>query len=174
MEDWRIGRAAGCCVKTGRQFAGAESFHVVLFEDGDGFRREDYSPEAWVGPPEGSFCCFKSRMPADEKGKKKRLLVDDDVLIDFFTRLKDEKERGRLQFRFVLALILMRKRLLKYEETRRDGEVEVWQMRLVKDGSLLPVVNPRLTDEEIESVSRQLGAILHADAGVFAEDPGQT
>jgi len=135
---------------------------VVLFEDGEEFRREDYSQEAWEKPPQGAFCCFKSRMPAKEQ-EKKRLLVDDELLVDFFVRLKDETEPVRRQFRFVLALILMRKRLLKYEQTRRQGEHEVWQMRLMKDRSVHSVVNPRLADDQIEDVSRQLGAILHLE-----------
>lgn len=168
MPDWRIERCAGECAKTGRQLAPGESYYVVLFEDGEGFRREDYSQEAWGKPPEGAFCCFKSRMPAKAK-EKKRLLVDDEVLVNFFIRLKDETEPVRQQFRFVLALILMRKRLLKYEQTRRQGEQEVWHMRLTKDRSEHSVVNPRLADDQIEQVSRQLGSILHADVGEFAD-----
>ena len=69
----------------------------------------------------------------------------------------------------VLALILMRKRLLKYEQTQREGDSEIWQMRLMKDRSEHSVANPRLTDDQIEDVSRQLGAILHTDAGEFAD-----
>ncbi len=36
-------------------------------------------------------------------------------------------------------------------------------MRLGKEGEVHRVLNPRLTDEEIEGVSRELGAILHGD-----------
>ena len=96
--------------------------------------------------------------------------MDDEVLIDFFIRLKDEQERTRLQFRFVLALILMRKRLVKYEETRTDGPTEIWRMRLMRDRTVHEVANPRLNDEEIEDVSRQLTAVLHSDAGEFVDE----
>jgi len=168
--DWRVDRSGGTCVKTGRPFKPGETFHVVLFEDGEGFRREDYCDEAWDKMPEGAFCTFLSHMPVDQKPKKKRLLVDDDVLIDFFVRLKNEQESVRQQFRFVLALILMRKRLLKYDETINDGELEVWRMRLMRDKTEHTVINPKLTDDQIETVSRQLGSVLHADAGQFDDD----
>ncbi|MEE9293340.1 MAG: hypothetical protein V3W34_00030, partial [Phycisphaerae bacterium] len=106
--------------------------------------------------------------------KKKRLLVDDDVLVNFFRRLKDETRLVRLQFRFVLALILMRKRLLKYEETKRADEKEYWVMRLGKEAERHSVLNPRLTDDEIETVSKELGAILHGDVGVLdGEEEGE-
>ncbi|HRX83922.1 MAG TPA: hypothetical protein P5572_02765 [Phycisphaerae bacterium] len=168
MEQWEVAKCGGVCAATGRELAEGEEHWAVLFEDGESFRREDYALEAWEGPPEGAFCFFKTRVPFKEK--KKRLLVDDEVLINFFTRLASEPEETRVHFRFVLALILMRKRLLKYEETDRSADAEVWIMRLARDkeGPTHRVVNPRLNDEQIERVSRELGAILHGD--VFSEE----
>jgi hypothetical protein len=165
MEQWEVARCGGVCAATGRQLVANEEHYAVLFEEGESFRREDYSLEAWHGPPPKAFCFFKTRVPVREK--KKRLLVDDDVLVNFFTRLADETHESRLHFRFVLALILMRKRILKYEDTIREGEREYWQMRLVREQNLHKVLNPRLNDRQIEQVSRELGAILHGDMGEF-------
>ena len=161
MERWQVDRSAGHCVKTGAALKEGQTYYTVLFEEGDTFRREDYSEAGWCGPPAGAFCHFKTRMPVKEK--KKRLLVDDDVLVNFFSRLADEQEPSRLRFRFVLALILMRKRLLKYDETVREGMAEYWRMRLVAESQVHTVLNPRMTDHEIHDVSRELSVILHAD-----------
>jgi hypothetical protein len=171
-QQWEVQRSMGACVATGRAFQEGEEFYTVLFEDGDSFRRADYSLDAWQGPPEGSFCHFRSRVP--EREKKKRLLVDDDLLIHFFRRLATEEEPVRVRFRFVLALILMRKRLLKYQESvsGADGE-EVWTMTLTRDQSPHQVINPKMTDDQIEGVSRELTAILHGDAGQWAEEMDQ-
>ena len=114
-QQWEVQRSMGTCVTTGRAFKEGEEFYTVLFEDGDSFRRADYSLDAWQGPPEGSFCHFKSRVPIREK--KRKLLVDDELLVNFFLRLSQEIAPVRVRFRFVLALILMRKRLLKYQES---------------------------------------------------------
>ncbi len=162
MEQRQIDRTAGRCVRTGRQFEEGEEYYAVLFEDGDVFRREDYSLDAWKDPPKNAYCFFKTKMPI--KAERKRLLVDDHLLFSFFQRLADETEMARLQFRFVLALILMRKRLLKYDETVHDGDSESWRLRCTKDQSSHLVLNPQLTDDQIEGVSKQLSAILHADA----------
>jgi hypothetical protein len=168
MEQWEVAKCGGVCAATGRQLAEGEEHWAVLFEAGESFRREDYALDAWNGPPPGAFCSFRTRVPIKEK--KKRLLVDDDVLINFFTRLAGEPEETRVHFRFVLALILMRKRLLRYEETDRTAAQEIWMMRLARDreGPLHSVVNPRLNDAQIERVSRELGAILHGD--MLADD----
>jgi hypothetical protein len=168
MDNWEIARPSGVCAVSGRPLEEGEEYHVVLLEDGAMFRRLDFSLEHWDGPPEGAFCHFKSRIPA--RKPQKRLFVDDDLLINFFLRLADETTASRLQFRFVLALILMRKRLLRYERTVPDGDAEHWMMRLARDRSEHRVINPHLTDDQIEGVSRQLGVILHGDMGDFDEE----
>ena len=138
----------------------------MLFEEGESFRRADYSLDAWLGAPEVAFCHFRSRVPVKEA--RKRLLVNDELLIAFFQRLAEEREPIRVQFRFVLALILMRKRLLKYESTVTESGAEVWEMFLTRDQSRHRVVNPNLTDDQVETVSRELSAILHDDMGEWA------
>lgn len=166
-QQWEVESASGVCGITGRAFVEGEEFYTVLFEEGESFRRADFAADSWEGPPEGCFCCFKSRTPVKEK--KKKLLVDSEMLIGFFRRLEDEGEPVRMQFRFVLALLLMRKRLLQYESSRTTDGQEVWEMLLTYDKSTHRVVNPHLTDDQIEDVSRQLSAILHSDMGHWAD-----
>jgi len=162
----------GRCTVTGRFFDEGEEFITALFEDGESFRREDYSLSAWEGPPDACYCHFKSRAPVKEK--KRRLLVDDDVLTNFFRRLADETIPVRVQFRFVLALILMRKRLLRYESSEVVDGVEVWSMTAVRDQSKHRVTNPHLTDDQTDGVSRELSAILHGDTAQWLEDLNET
>jgi len=167
-QQWEVKRASGVCEISGRELQEGEAFYTVLFEDGETFRRADYAEDAWQGPPEGCFCFYKTRVPVKEK--KKKLLVDAELLINFFQRLEDEKEPVRVQFRFVLALLLMRKRLLRYDGSAVADGVEVWEMTLMHNRTTHRVVNPRLTDDQIEDVSRQLGAILHSDMGDWTDD----
>lgn len=169
QHQYEVEARSGRCVATGKELAEGEAFYTVLFEDGESFKRADYSLEGWKGPPEGSFCHFRTRVPV--KDKKKNLLVNDEVLAHFFQRLADETELVRIQFRFVLALILMRKRKLRYDGSARGEEGEVWRMTLMADRSSHDVLNPDLTDEQIEGVSQQLTAILHSDMGEWATPP---
>ncbi len=159
MTDYAISRASGRCAVSGRAFDPGEEFYSVILETGEGLERRDYSLAAWEGPPPGALCHFKTRLPAREESR--RTFVDDEVLINFFLRLAGASEVLKQRFRFVLALILLRKRLLKYEGTAREPEGEHWDMRLVRDKSLHRVFNPVMNDEEIEQVSGELSAILH-------------
>ena len=171
-QQWEVESATGRCAATGRILGEGEEFHTVLFEEGESFRRSDFSLDAWNGPPDNAFCSFKTRVPFKEK--KKQLLVNKAMLLAFFERLSEETEPLRVQFRFVLALILMRQRTLRYDgSVSRDG-TEIWTMTVVHDQSLHEVVNPHLTDEQIETVSRELGSILHSDMGEWADADSAT
>ena len=69
----------------------------------------------------------------------------------------------KVNFRFVLAMILMRKRRLKYNATINEDGKEVWHLRVVGEGVFADVVNPHLDEEQIDQLSSQIGQILHAD-----------
>ncbi len=164
----QIETTKGRCSVTGRELVEGEEFYSALFEEGDSFRRADFGVDAWTSPPEGCFCFFKSRVPVRQN--KKRTFIDDEALIAFFTRLAEEEEVVRIQFRFVLALLLMRKRLLRYEGSSKGPTGEIWQMTLVRDNSQHNVIDPRLSDAQIEGVSQQLTAILHGDMGEWSNE----
>jgi hypothetical protein len=72
--------------------------------------------------------------------------------MDCFLRLEGQEEPARVGFRFVLGLLLMRRRRLKLDgETREDGR-EVLRMRCPRTGTVHEVVNPRLSDGELTAV----------------------
>lgn len=167
MTEYEITRAAGRCHVTGRALSEGEEFYTVLLETPQGFERRDYAIESWQGPPDGAVCHFRTRLPRREEPRK--VFIDNEALINFFLRLGDSTEPGKLRFRFVLALILLRKRLLKYERTLREANGEYWEMRLLRDKSAHRIFNPALEDSEIEELTAQLGAVL-AGFAPAAED----
>src|SRR5260221_12202248 len=93
--------------------------------------------------------------------QRKRLFVADEVLCQLFERLADTTEPAKLNFRFVLGLILMRKRLIVYETSRNDGPKEIWQVRFKGKEEILDLLNPRLEESQILDVSNQLDEILN-------------
>jgi len=159
MTEYEVSRATGRCQVTGREFNEGEAFFTAIFETPQGFERRDFAPEAWQGPPVDCLCHFQTRLPKKEEARKK-LFVDDDVLLNFFLRLADSQEAIKLRFRFVLSLILLRKRLLKYERTIREEAGEFWEMRMMKDKTLHRVFNPALDEAEIHELTGELSSIL--------------
>ncbi len=162
MSEYEITRAKGMCCVTGKALDEGEEFYTVVVDTGGSFERRDYSIDAWTGPPEGTLCHYRTRMP--RKNAPRKTFVSDEMIIGFFRDLADAGEPRKLRFRFVLALMLLRKRLLKYEGTRRTSAGEFWQMRLVRDKSMHDVFNPDLHESEIESLTGELSIVLQSHA----------
>jgi len=171
MAEYEISRATGKCATCARPLEVGDVFYTVVVAEGEAFVRQDIGAECWHGPPAGALCHFRTRVP--EREKKRKVLVDDAILVDFFRRLSETDEAGKERFRFVLSLILLRKRLLKYEQTTREGGREYWHMRLMADKTQHRVVNPELEESQIEGLTVELGSILEgfaADAADAATD----
>jgi hypothetical protein len=78
------------------------------------------------------------------------------MLMECFQRLEGQLEPSRLRFRYVVALLLMRRRRLRFEKTERDGSQEILWMRCTRTGTHHAVVNPDLTDEELTTVQEDV------------------
>lgn len=150
MIDYQIQPSTRRCCVTGRELRPGERYYSVLLEEDGKFVRKDYSTEAWPGAPSGAFSFWMGRL-APPQGKR-RQPIDDEMLLDCFQRLEGQLEPSRIRFRYVVALLLMRRRRLKFEETQQDGSQEVLVLRCTRTGVRHPVVNPALTDEELAMV----------------------
>lgn len=173
-----IERPTGQCAFTGRVLEPGETYVATLVEIDErtivpensaaarlGMKRLDISGVVWDEGrrPDGLFGHWKTTVtPPDQK---KKLFVDDDVLMNLFHRLADTDQPQRIAFRFVLALVLMRKKLLKYEGSRcgETDEHEWWQMVPKGQEDPVSVENPNLDEGQIQQVTEQLGEILEAE-----------
>ncbi len=135
-----------------------------------GLQRVDISLEAWEQGhrPDHLFSYWRSRVP--QPNEKKKLFVDDGVLLDLFDRLADADTAEKLAFRFVLALILMRKRLLRYVGTQTrpipsGPQQDWWQMKPkgADEKDIVEVLDPKMNDQQIMQVTEQVGQILEVD-----------
>ncbi|MGQ9650684.1 MAG: hypothetical protein ACUVXJ_11285 [Phycisphaerae bacterium] len=172
VEDWEVSRTTGRCAASDRPLAEGEAYYAVLLETTSGFERRDYAIDAWQGPPEGTFCYWRGRVPVREK-KPCSYAVDMAILSQLFTQLEDAQSESKQQLRFVLALLLMRKRLLKMDRSTTEEGREYWHMRMTSDQTVHRVLNPRLEKEQIDRLSAQLTAILsgEVDALQVVEEP---
>jgi hypothetical protein len=158
MNEYQIQPNTRRCAATGRELRPGEKVFTALLEEGHQFVRRDYSSEAWQGPPPGAFSFWCGRVPDREEAKRPR--IDDEMLAECFQRLEGQTEPGRVNFRFVVALLLMRRKRFKFEEARKDGGQEVLVLKCAKTGARIEVVNPALTDEQMAAVQEEVFQVL--------------
>ena len=178
---FEISRSTGRCAVSGRELAPGDAVVVALVErDGEGFERLDIAEDSWQGLEDDQrgggrkrvsgkrvFAWWRAAHP--EPGAKPRLLLDDDALLDLFDELGDEQpgESGpervnRLAFRFVLSLILARKRLLKLERSSNDG-LFVKRRGEPVESSPTFVEDPGLTPARLRTVMDRLTGIVRGE-----------
>ena len=167
-QGYEIGRPTGVCAATGAPIAVGEAYVAVLSETDEGLVRADYSLRGWEAagaPPAGLVAFWRTRMP--EPREKKKALVEDEDVAQLFDQLGEGEGAGgarRARFRYVLAWLLVRRKLMQYGGTR-DGV-----MRLRRSGALasgpvreepwLEVEDPGLGEEELARATRELAVAL--------------
>lgn len=157
-----VPRPAGKCAVSGKDISPGEKFMAVVRETPEGLERLDVSLEAWPQFDRANLLGFwQTTMPHPEE--KKKLFVDDEVLCNLFERLAEATEPAKLNFRFVLALVLMRKRFIVYEDTRHESGRDVWVVRMKGKDQRMDLVDPKLNEKEMAEVSQQLGQILNEE-----------
>jgi len=161
MADWEINKPLGQCCGSGRKIESGEEYYGALVETEQGLQRRDFSNEYWEREKPPVYCFWKTKLAAPNE--KKQLFVSDDMLMAFFERLAPETDPEKVSFRFVLALVLMRKRRLKYDATKMDRDREIWCLRIPGDKDVVEVINPHLAEEQVETLTSQIGQILQAD-----------
>ncbi|MBQ9127406.1 MAG: hypothetical protein IJY15_06560 [Thermoguttaceae bacterium] len=106
------------CAATGRPFEPGEKIFSCLYEENGEIRRRDLCADAFASTrrPENAIAWWSSRLARD--GEKKVKLAPDDAALDLFESLADRPDEAAL--RYVLALLLTRRRILRFEREEID------------------------------------------------------
>ena len=114
--DYDVRSCSRVCSETGRALGPGDVYFSVLVEDQDQLVRHDFSTEAWAGAPEECLAWWRSRLPDNENMAPK--LAPAEVLLNLFVALEDRPQEASL--RYLLGLLLLRRRVLRKEESLAD------------------------------------------------------
>ena len=157
-----VAPSLGKCFVSGRTIEPGEVFITALRETTDGFQRSDVSLDHWNEFDQSNVLAFWQTTLRKPEQKKKQF-VDDQVLCELFERLSTATETNKISFRFVLGLILMRKRLLNYDSSRRHGEAAIWSVRMKGRTDAIDLIDPQLNEKQMADVTGQIGQILNEE-----------
>src|SRR5262245_18773892 len=149
---------ARICAITGRPLVAGEKYCSALFDDSGQFVRKDYSAAGWPGPPEKAFAFWTGKVP--DQHQKRRLTFDGDLLMECFVRLADDTDPHKVSFRYVVALLLLRRKQLRFKDVRRESGQEFLQLECAKTGSAFEVLDPRLSEADMASVQEEVIKVL--------------
>jgi hypothetical protein len=152
--DFNFRPAGKTCTVSGRSFLPGDVCWSVLVEHEGKLQRHDYGMDVWKGPPDGAIGHWRSVIP--EASESAKLKLDADSLFDYFLQLGDSPNLVQRQYRYVLSLLLLRKRRLILEEVVHVDDVPT--MRMVGSGGEGPfdVPEEELSEDQIERLQSQL------------------
>ena len=145
------------CAVTGRDFEPGSMCHSVLVHRDGKLVRIDYSPEGWDGPPDDAIGYWQCAVTLTLESERRKP-PDPGTLMVLFEQLSESPNPAQEKLRYVLALLLMRKRRLTHEGTRTEDEVRSLSFSGTHGEGTFEVRGHDLDDQEIEELQKQLDA----------------
>jgi hypothetical protein len=158
--EWPIKHRADACARTQRPFQPGEQFYTLLFREGEGFRREDLSEEAWAQRNENirPFSFWKSRYEPPPAEPPEPLAKENAE--DILRRLLAQNDPANVNACYVLAVMLERKRVLKQIKSEQTEGRPVLIYEHAKSGDVFIVPDVRLRLDELEQVQSEVAQQL--------------
>lgn len=161
MIDFEVQRFTRRCRKTNREFQPGDVYYSALVASGADVQRWDYAADAWDAPPEGTIGWWKSRVP--DAQSQTTHWAPSDVVLHYFEQL--EKQPEKIDVRYVLALWMVRRRVVRLEEIEKDDagcEQLVLYCPRNEQEYRAAVATP--DEPRIAAIQQELAELLFADA----------
>jgi hypothetical protein len=159
MNQYSITSVNRRCAECSQELQPGQSIYSVLQVNDGKLVRVDYHSACWIGPPPEGIGYWKSKVPLSER--KRTMVVDDETLFALFTRLEGASDSDQLNLRYVIALLLMRRKRLKFDSVEQVDSVNYLVLNDAQSKQHFRVVDPHLDDESITAVQQEIMRLLH-------------
>jgi len=160
-QDWSIQHRADRCAASGEPFRDGDAFYTLLYHEKGAFRREDLSEAAFKARNENiqpySFWRSKFETPPPPTPEALGKQTAEDLLRRYMAEQSPEHSNAR----YILAIMLERKKLLKEIEARRGEDASLMRIyEHAKTGEVFVIPDPQLRLEQIADVQAQVAGLL--------------
>ena len=159
--DWTIQSRSTQCAATGAAFAEGEYFYTLLFHEKDGFCREDLCEEAFKARPESPapFSFWRSKFEPPQAAPPEP--VSKQNAEDLLRAYMMESGPDHSNARYILALMLERKRILREVEVKRGDDGSLTRIyERARTGEVFVIPDPQLRLDQVEQLQSQVAALL--------------
>ena len=173
-EPWSIKSRAHVCAVSERHFEDGESFCTAIFPDPEssGYLRKDFSADAWEqrgedGAVPFSFWQSVYRAPV----KEEQVEITEESPEDLLRRLIEEDEEHTENVRYILAIMLERKKQLVEVDNQptATGIIRIYEHR--KSGDVFIVKDPNIPLSEVEKVQDEVAILLENGGRIPEPEP---
>jgi hypothetical protein len=159
MLDYEIQRCTRRCAATDRELKSGEVCYSVLVPEGAAIVRRDYSAAGWPGAPDSAIAWWKTTLVDPNAGRLS--WAPNDVMLNYFERLLEDPAAE--DARYVLALLLVRRRVLRVEAHEQDPSGrDLLVLHCAKNESDYRVAEVSPTPERVNQIQQQLAELLQS------------
>jgi len=165
MIDWNIQARAHACQACHRHFADKEPFHTLLYDQKHSYERLDVCEACWQsqysqgGADRKGFISHWTSIyavppvaPPDPIGKE--------TAESLLRKLVAQNDTAHAGARFILAVMLERRRLLKVKAQLNEDGQRVFVYEHAQSGDLFNIADPNLQLDQLEEVQRDVSHLL--------------
>ena len=164
-ESWHLRSRSRECSATQRPFVTGEPIVTALFPDPEssGYLRRDYCLEAWSAIPAAAELPFSSwRTNYATPGGEKPPAVQREQPEDILRRMVEDDQDHTENTRYILAVMLERKRILRETDTQRTvtGILRIYENR--KTGEVYIVKDPDIPLSQVDALQQEVLLLLES------------
>ncbi|RBP41262.1 hypothetical protein DES53_10793 [Roseimicrobium gellanilyticum] len=164
QQNWNIKSRSHECSRSGRPFEEGEVFHTSIYFDNESgeFVRRDVALDVWDEELKDRtpLAYWRTTYVKPDSGKPKVEISSKESPESLLRRLIDEDQEHTEHARYILGLMLERKKQLVPKETKytEQGTLLLYEHR--KSGEVFIIRDPELRLDEIESVQEEVATLL--------------
>ena len=177
-ETWNIRARATVCHATDHPFEDGESVYAAIYknEGEDGYERRDYCADAWQALKSGEgakenaketptppYSSWRTTFEPSLDPNKRPEVVEKESAEALLRRLIEEDDANSENARYILALMLERKKILKQVDAKDGDEMRMLFYEHIKNGDAIIVRDPLLKLNEIDAIQEEVAGWLGAD-----------
>jgi hypothetical protein len=165
MIDWNIQTRAHACQACRKPFANKEDFHTLLFDHKHAYERLDVCENCWKSQfSQGAtdrkgFISYWQSVYAPPPASPPDP-IQKETAESLLRKLLEQNDPAHGAARFILAVMLERKRLLKVKAQILENQQRLFVYEHVKTGDLFQIPDPGLKLDQLEEVQRDVARLL--------------
>ena len=170
--DWNLQSRSNACTRCDTPFADKQTYHTLLtMTPEEGYQRQDLCLDcSQTVQREGVFSYWQAeyRVPPPPPPEP----IQKDTAESLLRELIGSDDPAAEGPRYILAVMLERKRQLKHRDTlQEEGGREVLVYEHAATGETFTIADPHLRLDQLEEVQRQVAALLGGETEPAGEEP---
>jgi hypothetical protein len=171
MTEWDIQSRADACTACQRAFADKEAYHTLLNMSTSGYARRDLCATCFASAARDGVISYwqgEYKLPPPPPPEA----IQKETAETLLRKLVESTDPSHTSARYILAVMLERKRILKHRDTvHEDSGAELLVYDHARTGESFTIPDPKLRLDQLAQVQQEVSALLHPSAESAKAEP---